>query len=225
MLQTNHSDGFRMTNKNDITVIFDMGNVLLLFDHMIICRQVAQAYNLEPEFVLQKVIREGIEREFELGNFTEEQFTKKCSEVLGVTLDLPVFRDAWSYMFTENVPVIALLHELQGRVRLFLMSNTNIWHIEHIRRDYSIMELFDDVILSYEIGSVKPQPAIYQRARELSSGSRLTVFIDDMERNAYAAYEVGIHGIHYRTAEELRTELAELGIPVVGKVLKNVGYE
>lgn len=206
-----------MNYKNDVTMIFDMGNVLLLFDNAIICRQVAKAYDIDPELVLQKILREGIETEFELGRLTPEEFTRRCSEALGVALDLPVFRDAWSYMFTENISVINLLHELKDKVRMLLMSNTNVWHIEHIKRDFNVLKLFDDLILSYEVGYVKPQPGIYQRAHQLSAGSRLTVFIDDIERNASVANDFGICGIHYKTTDELRAELVELGI-IDGKI-------
>jgi len=38
------------------------------------------------------------------------------------------------------------------------------------------------------------------------------VFIDDVAQNAAAAAAVGIHGIHFRSPELLRVELAALGL-------------
>ncbi len=201
-----------MTNKNKTSVIFDLGNVILFFDVSIICKQVADLYNIDEKFVLQKIIKDGLETEFEQGKLTPESFTERCSEALGVSLELPVFKDAWTYMFTENTAVIEMILELKSKVRLLLMSNTNIWHIEHIKRDFSVLQLLDDLILSYEVGYTKPQSGIYQRAAELTSDSELTVFIDDIDRYAAAANEFGIHGIHYTSPEALRAELTNLGI-------------
>ena len=201
-----------MTNKNNTSVIFDLGNVILLFDVSIICKQVADIYNIDPDLVLRKIIKDGIETEFEQGKLTPKSFTQQCSEALGVTLELPVFRDAWSYMFTENTPVIEMIRELKPKVRLLLMSNTNIWHIEHIKRDFSVLQLFDDLILSYEVGYTKPQSGIYERAAELTTNSELTIFIDDIDRYAEKAYEFGIRGIHYTSPEALRNELTNLDL-------------
>ncbi len=201
-----------MTNKNDTSVIFDLGNVILFFDVSIICKQVADLHNIDEGLVLQKIIKDGLETEFEQGKLTPESFTQRCSDVLGVSLKLPVFKDAWTYMFTENSPVIEMIRELKAKVRLLLMSNTNIWHIEHIERDFSVLQLFDDLILSYEVGYTKPQSGIYKRAAELTANSELTVFIDDIDRYAAAAHEFGIHGIHYTSPEALRADLADLGI-------------
>ncbi len=201
-----------MTNKNDTSVIFDMGNVILFFEVSIICGKVAELYDIDEELVLRKIIKDGLETEFEQGKLTPESFAQRCSEALGVSLELPEFKDAWTYMFTENTAVIEIIRELKSKVRLLLMSNTNIWHIEHIKRDFSVLELLDDLLLSYEVGYTKPQSGIYQRAAELTSDSELTVFIDDIDRYAAAANEFGIHGIHYTSPEALRAELVDLRI-------------
>jgi HAD superfamily hydrolase (TIGR01509 family) len=70
-------------------------------------------------------------------------------------------------------------------------------------------ELFEDVLISADVGLVKPQPEIFRLACErfgISAGE--SVFIDDTPANAEAAYYVGMRAVvfHGDTAE-LRREL------------------
>jgi len=72
---------------------------------------------------------------------------------------------------------------------------------------------FDVVIWSSEVGLRKPDPRIYQLMLEkLGFSPQECIFIDDQEKNILAAQEIGIHGIHFQSAEQLNEELGNLGI-------------
>ena len=47
---------------------------------------------------------------------------------------------------------------------LILVSNTNQAHIEFMRQNYRLMEYFDHHVLSYEVGSLKPDRKIFEHA-------------------------------------------------------------
>ena len=115
-------------------------------------------------------------------------------------------------MFRENTAVIEMIEELRRRYRLVLLSNASAWHIEHIRGRYSVLDLFDDHIYSFETGCMKPDRRIFERAIELSSGSGPIAYIDDVEPFVIAARELGIPGVHFQSAEQLRAELQDMGI-------------
>jgi HAD superfamily hydrolase (TIGR01549 family) len=196
----------------DTTVIFDLGNVVLFFDHGIICRKLASLYNLSEQFIFQKIFKEGIERKYDDGRLSPEHFTRECSEALGIQLEFLQFKAIWSGIFRENTPVIDIIKLIKKRARVFLLSNTNVWHVEYIRRHFHILELFDELIFSFEVGYIKPDKRIFERAIDLCKGSKQIIYIDDTDEHVRAAKDVGLCGIKYSEPDMLRGTLSSKGL-------------
>jgi putative hydrolase of the HAD superfamily len=194
------------------TIIFDLGNVILPFDHISVSRKIAEMYGLEHGFVHKALYNWEFLKPFEEGRITPEEFLERCSQQLGVTLEPAWFKETWCDMFRENAAVIEMIEELRQSYRLVLLSNASAWHIDHIRERYSVLDFFDDHVYSFETGCMKPDRAIFERAVELSSGSGPVAYIDDVEAFVIAARELGIPGVHFQSAEQLRAELETMGI-------------
>ena len=72
-------------------------------------------------------------------------------------------------------------------------------------------DVFDDLIISAEIGLMKPDPRIYQLALErLGAKPEEAVFLDDFRRNVEAARSIGMAAIHFTQPEQALDELKEL---------------
>ena len=73
--------------------------------------------------------------------------------------------------------------------------------------------IFDECVVSYEVGVMKPHPRIYEVALEkgLASAEK-SVFVDDREENIAAAKELGIHTIHFVPDTDLQRELRLKGV-------------
>jgi putative hydrolase of the HAD superfamily len=72
-------------------------------------------------------------------------------------------------------------------------------------------DAFDDMIISAEVGLVKPDAQIFQLAVEqLGVEASQAVFVDDMQRNIEGAKSVGLVGIHFQNPLQLRGELDKL---------------
>ena len=70
---------------------------------------------------------------------------------------------------------------------------------------------FELRVLSYEVGSWKPEAKIYALALEKAGVKpEEAIFIDDQKKNVDAAEALGIHGIVFQNTEQLRTKLLEL---------------
>ena len=118
----------------------------------------------------------------------------------------------WSSHFTVNTPMIEQVKKLVGRVKLVLLSNTHDQHIEYLRPMLPVLERFDGLVLSYDIGAMKPSRVIYEKALSLAgTAPERTVFFDDVESYANAAEQVGMHGRLFTTAERFIVQLRELG--------------
>ena len=128
----------------------------------------------------------------------------------GLTMTLEEFRRAWNDMFTRNPPMLELV-EQSPRPRI-LLSNTNEPHVTWIREQYpEVFPLFDECVLSHEVGMRKPEVAIYRRV-EAITGRRPEehVFVDDKLRNIEGARAAGWQGIEFREVEDCRRRLAAL---------------
>lgn len=197
------------------TVVFDLGNVVLGFDHLIICRKLSELYGITVDEVFECIFKRGLEKAFDEGRLSPQEFTAECSKALGVKLSAPAFKEIWSDMFWENQDVLDIVRELRPSARLLLLSNTNVWHVEYVTKHFSVLDLFDALILSFQLGHTKPHPAMFERTIELSSEPAhpsQTVFIDDKQEYTRAASELGLRGIHFTGAQHLRRELEDLSL-------------
>ncbi|MGH7095052.1 MAG: HAD-IA family hydrolase, partial [Stellaceae bacterium] len=78
---------------------------------------------------------------------------------------------------------------------------------------FDFLGWFRGILVSGEVGVLKPDPAIYRLLVErFAIDPHRAVFIDDVKANAEAASCVGIRGIHFTGAQKLREALTELGL-------------
>jgi putative hydrolase of the HAD superfamily len=98
---------------------------------------------------------------------------------------------------------------------LILISNTNELHFDFIRENFKVIELFDDLVLSYRIGYSKPHKEIFREAlKRAGSSPEECLYIDDIEGFCKAAEDMGINSIVYRSTEQLIKGLEELGVNI-----------
>jgi len=100
---------------------------------------------------------------------------------------------SWTDYRREAFQLAARLRR-QGR-RVGMLSNAVPEIVARIRRDWDLDRYFDDVVLSYEVGLVKPDPKIYRVALErLGVAPDVTLFADDRAVNVRAAEKLGLRG-------------------------------
>ena len=94
-----------------------------------------------------------------------------------------------------------------------LCSNTNPLHWNDERTKLPFAERLDPVILSYEVGVLKPDPRIYEilAARAGVDGSRV-LFIDDVQANVVGAIQAGLMSLKFTDVDSLISDLTEFGI-------------
>jgi putative hydrolase of the HAD superfamily len=194
-----------------MTIIFDLGNVILPFDPLVPCEALSDRCGFAPEDVLHLIYSHNLEREFEEGKLDGDQFTRGVARVLGIELDIDWFRRLWADMFTENQETSALIRRLRPHQPLILLSNTNAWHFEHARSRYPIVREFEKYVVSYEVGALKPRPEIYYAVLRLVDTPGPVVFIDDISANVEGARACGLVGIQFQSAQQVERELRALG--------------
>lgn len=93
-------------------------------------------------------------------------------------------------------------------LRLYFLSNMPLPYARTLEKNNAFLKWFDGGIFSGDVKIIKPEPAIYQllQTRYQLEPAR-TVFIDDLLGNVQAARELGWHGIHFESAQQLQVEL------------------
>lgn len=122
-----------------------------------------------------------------------------------------------------NQPVegtIEIVKNLKGKYQLILLSDHVKEWMEYIEEKNQDINLFDKKIFSYDIGSIKSDQQTFRTVlNQTQILADETIFIDDNEVNVKRAEEVGIKGIVFKNAEQLKSELAKIEDSTVLSVL------
>ena len=82
-----------------------------------------------------------------------------------------------------------------------------------IKKKFPEILIFDEYVLSFEVGHMKPHPLIYIKALEKAGvKANESIFIDDIKENIEAAQNLGIGGILFGPQTNLEAELREKGL-------------
>jgi putative hydrolase of the HAD superfamily len=127
-----------------------------------------------------------------------------------LALSFEAFVPIWNEIFIENPEVSEMILLQRGTWRLGLLSNTNALHFNYVLSKFPIVQVFDRWILSHEVGFKKPAIEIFQKAVAWAGVEPENIlFIDDLKKNVDAALSLGIQGIHFVSARQLREELSK----------------
>lgn len=201
-------------------LIFDFGNVVAHFDYRKACARLGLRQGMTGEAFLERVRELGfgsLVQRYERGAMSAEEFSRAVCGLVGLEMPHEEFASAWSDIFWANEPIGRLVEFLRGRrYTLLLGSNTNDLHAAQFRRQFAeTLAHFDRLVLSYEIGHIKPSTEFYlscARAGEADPGS--CVFIDDLPENVEGARDAGLQAILYRSMDTLLADLRALGVEV-----------
>jgi putative hydrolase of the HAD superfamily len=195
---------------------FDLGNVLLMFDHRRGCRQMAELTDTDPQLVWNFAFESGLELEYEAGLVSSQEFYQRFCEATGTRPDFDKLAVAASDIFEVNVPVKAIVGQLLAAGhRLGLLSNTNEMHWRFLSDDRygMIPAAFEQVVLSYEVKSVKPDPTIFRiAAKKAGLRPNQIFYVDDVAGHVAAAREVGFDAVQYSSPQTLVDDLKSRGI-------------
>lgn len=107
--------------------------------------------------------------------------------------------------------LVDFIRSLRPRYRTALLSNYFPDLRSQLTERWKFADAFDVLIISSEVGCVKPEPRIYHLLLEnLGLQPPQVVFIDDSRQNVAAAHQVGMSAIHFQTPDQMRFELSQL---------------
>ncbi len=142
------------------------------------------------------------------GLITTSDLHKKTAERLGISVE------SWSEIVNEseqpNIELLEYVKQLKNHYKTAILSNAGARTLQKKFTDEQLA-LFDALVVSAEVGYIKPQAEIFQlTAERLGVEVNECVFIDDLEPYVEAAAAIGMKAIQFQDLNQMKTELRRL---------------
>lgn len=199
------------------TVIFDLGGVLI---------------DWNPDYVYREIYPDPVQRKWFFDNVCTHEWNlqqdagkslqvatdEKVAEWPDYTEQIRAFYGRWEEMLGGPImESVALLKTLkaQSHLRLYALTNWSHETFPVALERYDFLQWFEGIVVSGIEKVIKPQREIFEiLMRRYQIDPVGAVFIDDNAANVTGAQTVGLHGIHFHTPYQLKSELTSIGIPI-----------
>lgn len=192
-------------------IIFDLGRVLInwepekymkkVFDEKTISFLLEKIFNTNDWNLMDKgVIDEQTLWENKLNQYPE--YKKEIEHMKNKVLDLltPI---------EENTKLLYILKE-KG-YNLYILSNFSKIAFQKVYEKYDFFKLFDGMIISSHVKSIKPEDEIYKILIEkYKINPAESLYIDDKIENIKAGEKFGFKTIHLEKPEDLKDKLSKI---------------
>ena len=196
------------------TIIFDLGKVIIPFDFKRGYQGLEQVCGYPAAEIPRRIATTDLVQRFESGLVDPKDFVEQLSRVLDLRINYDQFCQIWSSIFLPD-PLIpeSLLEGLGKRYRLLLLSNTNAIHFDMLEKTYPLLRHFHHMVLSYRVGAMKPEPAIFREAiaRAVCRPDEC-FFTDDIAEYVTAAKREGIDAVQFESRAQIEQELLARGV-------------
>jgi len=195
-------------------VAFDLGNVLVKVDHLRFCRGLAELAGWPPQEIYAAVFQSRLETGYDRGRLSSREFHRRLQARFRLDLPFPRFRDLWNEIFDPLEDMQEVVARLARRYPLYLLSNTNSLHFRYLRERFaSLLKHFRALILSYRVGSRKPEAAIFQALlREAGLPPARILYIEDKEDFVAAARTHGLTAWIFVSPQDFKERLSVAGL-------------
>ncbi len=195
-------------------VMSDLGRVIIHFDNTIFFEKIASCSPYSKGEIAEMASTQSSSRRvFDKGEITPDEFYEQVTTKLKAKIDYENFYSLYNDVFSLNPPVLEILKKVKKNYKLILLSNTDVMRFGFIKKKFPEIMIFDEYVLSYEVGAMKPHLRIYEDAlTKAGVEANECIFIDDIEVNIETAQKLGIDIIHMTPHTDLEAVLREKGL-------------
>lgn len=195
-------------------VFFDLGGVILRTEYQAPRQHLAESFGMDYDDIDKVVFGggpNGSAARASVGEITEEEHWLNVMKILKLPAsEYERVRDEFFAGDVIDHEILNFLRSIKPKYKTGLISNA--WSG---LRDYIVREKFDDafhhMIISAEVGVVKPSAKIYHIALEqLRVSPNEAVFVDDVLENIEACEKIGMKGILFTSPDLALQQLKEM---------------
>jgi putative hydrolase of the HAD superfamily len=200
-------------------VAFDYGKVISFPPENTVLDELAAIAGMDPPAL--DALLWSHRNEYDRGTLTGTEYYRTLLAAGGIHLDekalekmVDIDLKSWTHI---NPGTVSLMETIKAApdLKLGILSNMPHEFLALVRGTAPVFDLPDISIFSCEVGSVKPEEAIYRRLLSaLGCEPAELVFFDDMQINIDAARSLGIQAFLWKDPKTARMELNRLKLPV-----------
>lgn len=182
-------------------IVFDLFGVLVLPGYETLLKK---RPDLSSE--IDKIMSQGDD-----GLMSRRQLYESLANLAGITAE--EVRAYHQRDYVKDEEAINWVREIKKSKKFKLSMLSNVAHgwVEDFFDKAELDELFDDVVLSSDIGLSKPSPRVFDiTAERLDLAPVECIMIDDKSANIDGAKEAGMKGIVYTSLDQAKSELQAL---------------
>lgn len=199
---------------NPPTVVFDVGNVLIRWDPLLVYREMIPDDEKRAWF-MQNVCTSAWNLEQDRGRSWEEAVALLVAGHPEWESQIRAYDERWHEavpgIIEDSVAVLAELKQRGEKVYAITNFSREKWAECLIR--FPFLQSFDGVVVSAHERVIKPDPAIYEiLLQRYGLSAPDCIFVDDSAKNIEAARGVGMKAVHFVEPIDLRSELAGHGV-------------
>jgi 2-haloacid dehalogenase len=203
--------------KRPRVVVFDIGNVLLEWDPRHLYRKIFLGDEERMETFLATVCTVDWNLEQDRGRRWAEAVAERVALHPEWREEIAAYDARWLEMVPGVIAgTVAILERLRAAdVPTYAITNFSTEKFAVARERFPFLGGFKDVVVSGEVGLVKPDPeifALFLARNDLNAGDCL--FVDDVADNIATAYAAGFIAHHFTTPEAFASVLRAHGFPV-----------
>ena len=191
-------------------VLFDLGGVVLDIDFGRAVASWSRHSRLPAERVRELFAFDEPFRQHETGRLDDAGYFAHLRQLLALDCELAQVEAGFNAIFIAEIrETVELLAALTGRLPCYAISNTNPAHVRHMRRAFpGLLDRFDHVFTSHEIGHRKPQPESFQHVlRAIGLPAPDVLLFDDLQPNVEAARALGLQAVLVKGPRDVRDAL------------------
>ena len=199
-------------SQNIRAIIFDFGNVLLEWNPRLVYRRFFRNEQ-EMERFLHDVNFMDWNLQQDKGRSFAEGVSELSKEFPQYAELIQAYHDNWIDSIGNSLTGTT---EIMKRLKnagypLYGLSNWSAETFPIARDKYEFFSLLEDIVISGEVGAVKPDPEIFEiLLRRIGRPASECLFIDDALANIEAARTLGFATVHFQSPEQLENELQKL---------------
>lgn len=196
------------------TVVFDLGGVLIDWNPRHLYRRMFDDEERMEWFLTHICTPEWNTRQDAGRSF--EDATQELLERHPEHADLiRAYYGRWDEMLAGPIEgSVEILREIkESPYRLYALTNWSAEAFPTARAMYDFLDWFEGIVVSGEIGIVKPDSEIFEHlATVFDLRPSESLFIDDVAANVEAARDAGFDALLFENPDQLRSDLEDLGI-------------
>lgn len=107
----------------------------------------------------------------------------------------------------RNEALVAVVRSLRSQYKVAMLSNVGRGLMSQLFTKEELTDLFDVVVLSSDVGMVKPDPEIFKyTCNKLGLLPEECMMVDDVQDNINAAMELGMNGVVFNTTNNFLSD-------------------